>query len=269
MSDRASTTPLLRWAGSKRACLPALRAQVPDSFCRYIEPFAGSACLYFDLAPHTAVLGDFNPHVINFYEQLRISPLEVHRAVAALPRGPEEYYRVRGWRNHELSAFERAVRFFYLNRNCFNGVYRTNRRGEFNVPHGRRTGSVPSEEAVLAAAKQLAGAALRSADFSELLRLAKHGDFVYVDPPYATTSRPVYGEYGYGSFDQSDEQRLLVALRQLTDAGVHVLLSYGDSRLTDQLGPDWRATRMVAARRVAGGLQHRRSSTEVLARNYD
>ena len=114
--------------------LPHLRALIPRSFGNYIEPFAGSACLFFDLGPRSAVLSDLNRELIETYNAVIENSEQIAEALAELPRGKRAYYRVRGLNERDLSTIDRATRFIYLNRFCFNGLYRTNKMGRFNVP---------------------------------------------------------------------------------------------------------------------------------------
>lgn len=159
--------PLLRWAGSKRKLVTLLRLAIPEGVKRYIEPFAGSACLFFATRPGAAVLGDINAELINTYDVVRKHPRRVARIVHAMPRTKRQYYRVREVKPETLTAIERAARFVYLNRNCFNGVYRTDRQGNFNVPMGKKTGRVPTEVEFYRCSVALRNAELRQTDFQE------------------------------------------------------------------------------------------------------
>ena len=136
--------PFLRWAGSKRKQLPVLREYWSNDFDRYVEPFAGSACFFFDAAPKRAILADKNEQLIETFTVARDRAAVVYDRVAAIPRTKETYYRERARNPYAMSPLRRAARFIYLNRNCFNGIFRTNLRGEFNVPFaGGVPGGVP------------------------------------------------------------------------------------------------------------------------------
>ena len=128
--------PCFRWAGSKRSLLPSLLDCVPHSYDRYIEPFAGSACLFFALRPDRAILGDFNVELMQAYRTIAKHPRLIAREVLRLPASQAAYYRIRSLVPNLLTPLHRAVRFAYLNRYCFNGVYRTDRKNRFNVPQG-------------------------------------------------------------------------------------------------------------------------------------
>ena len=265
-----SIRPPLRWAGSKRRILPRLASLVPRTFDRYVEPFAGSAALYFLLRPKAALLGDLNADLIHFYQALSWRPGAVSRAAEQFAIDGSDYYRVRALEPENLSRTMRAARFLYLNRFCFNGVYRTNRDGAFNVPRGTRTGALPCRDELTVVGAMLRNATLVSADFEKCLEQTRAGDFVYIDPPYFTRKGIRPGEYGYGSLGAKDDlERLVSALHRLTSRGVRYLLSYAESRtLVRSLAPSWRGYVRVG-RSVGGATAHRRESREALMANYD
>jgi DNA adenine methylase len=149
-----------------------------DDYYRYVEPFAGSACLFFAIDPRCAVLGDTNAELINAYRALRRAPERLHRRLVAIPREKDFFYRWRSKDPRNLDTETRALRFMYLNHNCFNGIYRTNFEGAFNVPFGSKLSGYPSREDFLACAEILSDVELVSSDFQRTLaRVAKH-DFV-------------------------------------------------------------------------------------------
>jgi DNA adenine methylase len=259
---------ILRWAGSKKRLLPKLMSCIPQSFNSYFEPFAGSACLFFALEPRRATLGDINPALVEAYAVLRAHPIEVYEAISAMPDTEAYYYRIRKFEPSLLAETERAARFIYLNRFCFNGVYRTNVRGEFNVPRGLSTGRIPSREEFLRCASLLQDCTLHAGDFSLSVASAGAGDFVYLDPPYTTSSRPAYGEYGYGSFSSKDFERLAKVAVHLADQGAVVLLSYSEAALSGHHFNDWHCRTVSVKRHVAGFSRHRAIVSEVLLCNH-
>lgn len=259
--------PILRWAGSKRKLLPLLLQAVPPTTTRYIEPFAGSACLFFALKPSAAVLGDVNPHLIDTYQTIRRHPRLVARAAHAIPPSQDYYYRTRAIAPQSLNPVDRAARFLYLNRNCFNGVYRTNRSDAFNVPMGTKTGSLPTEPTLVRCSIALRRATLLSGDFEHTLRTVRAGDFIYLDPPYKLQDRAGYGEYGYGAFTTTDLQRLEPLLTKIHHTNATFVLSYCD---TPELGPlrtKWYTYRLSIQRHVAGFARHRHVVPELLLSN--
>jgi len=265
---KAWSAPFLRWAGSKRQLLPTLmRAWIGGG--TYFEPFAGSACLFFALKPSKAVLGDINKKLMDVYMTVRQHPRLVYRALVQLPSSSEFYYEIRDKDHSSMDPIGRAAAFIYLNRNCFNGVYRTNKEGKFNVPRGRNTGSLPSEALIYRCSIALRASKLLSADFFEVIDGVSRNDFVYLDPPYSTSSRRAYGEYGYGSFEKSDLGRLESALKYIDSVGAKFLLSYADSSDIEPLKKEWNYTRVQVRRNVSGFSSSRRLASEVVISNSD
>jgi DNA adenine methylase len=177
------------------------------------------------------------------------------------------YYRIRDCDVTNLTSIGRAAHFIYLNRYSFNGVFRTNKHGHFNVPKGRNTGSVPSEAQFYRCAFGLRNADLRAADFAECLSDVQRGDFVYLDPPYSTSVRPTYGEYGYGSFENKDLSRLVDCLRQIDAAGAVFLMSYSMTSGIQKEISKWSYLSIPVRRHVAGFSRFRLPVTELLVSN--
>ena len=262
-------SPVFRWAGSKRKLIPILMANTPSHYNRYFEPFAGSACLLFALKPASGVLNDINQDLVDSYDLIRRHPRLLARELHALPRTKREYYRQRSLDTTKIDEFQRAVRFVYLNRYCFNGVYRTNRDGRFNVPRGKRTGKIPEESKFYRCAVGLRNVELRSLDFEACLKDVKRGDFVYLDPPYSTTDRARYGEYGYASFQPIDVPRLVETLKHLDIVGAKFLLSYAGGSYTQDAFSQWHCKTIQVRRHVAGFVDHRTSVCELIVSNYE
>jgi DNA adenine methylase len=265
--QRPWAAPILRWAGSKRQLLPALLERCPTPIARYIEPFAGSACLFFALKPPRAVLGDINHELMLTYRILRTHPRLLARAARCFPDTARTYYSLRSKMPEQLPDLARAARFVYLNRHAFNGVFRLNQKGRFNVPRGRRTGRLPDEASFLRCAIALRGARLITGDFEECLRGVKRGDFVYLDPPYAVAGKRRRGEYGYGAFDTPDLRRLDVALNAIDAAGGTFLLSYADTAAARRVTRSWVRAKIQVRRHVAGFAGKRRTVPELLVTN--
>lgn len=261
-----STDPILRWAGSKRKLLVTLKACAPSRFNRYYEPFVGSGTFFFALAPRAAVLGDINHSLMEALEVLRARPVKLHRVISELPRNKRTYYRVR--RSAPTQKLFRAARFIYLNRLCFNGLYRTNKQNEFNVPYGYDTGECPSLNAFRRAAACLRNAKLVTGDFETVLRLARREDFVYLDPPYVYSARKDRGEYGNGSFSCADIVRLSQALHRLDKKKVLFLLSYLDCEEVHRHLNGWNVRRIPVQRQIASFVSRRVRVSEILVSNY-
>jgi DNA adenine methylase len=260
--------PLIKWAGSKRRILPLLAEHWGQGHRRYVEPFAGSACFFFHLSPTLAVLGDLNGELIDTYGQVRENPEDVYFALASISNDPVTYYRMRAIKPATLPAIQRAARFLYLNRYCFNGLYRTNLSGDFNVPYGgKRSGAIPSFPAFMAASEELRRAELHQGDFDSVLSLVEPGDFVYLDPPYRVKSRRVFREYDGSTFSENDLGRLRAWLERLASRNIRFLVSYAESSEARVLAEGFNTRRVRVRRNIAGFAGDRRVSSELLIFN--
>ena len=258
--------PLLRWAGSKRQLVPVLLNTVPKGYKRYVEPFAGSAALFFALQPASALIADTNCELINFYKVFRRKPTEVLQVVANTPKTKRAYYSLREVSPDSLSSVDRASRFFLLNRLCFNGVYRLNKLGHFNVPMGSKIPPLPQSQDLLRYAYLLRQARIQCSDFSETIASCGEGDFVYADPPYYGARHR--GEYGIHQFSDKDLDRLVVALKGAAKRGARVALSYADSNGLRQRMSGWYEHRVAIRRTVAASTASRAPGFEMLFTSF-
>jgi DNA adenine methylase len=265
----AVCSPFLRWAGSKRRLLHKLTPYWPSSSTRYVEPFAGSAALFFAIQPKAALLSDINGELVKSLATVRNHPREVYAALLRIPRGSRSFYRIRKKPPASFEAVERAARFIYLNRFCFNGLYRTNGRGEFNVPFASaRTGDFPSLENFLRSASMLRRARIVEGDFESVLRdVVRAGDFVYLDPPYAVGNRRVFRQYGPQSFGLADLERLQAVLEEINARGAKFVLSYAWCAEAKRMFSRWSQCRVYTQRNIAGFSRHRRKAAELIVSN--
>ena len=257
MSDHPS--PFVKWAGGKRQLLPALLARTPAlSRGCYHEPFVGGGALFFALhrqgllGKKGARLADVNRDLITSYRVVRDQVEPLLRVLSCHRNTARHYARVRAQDPRRLDPIERTARFLYLNKTCFNGLYRENRQGRFNVPYGRNPRARHCNEAGLrAASAALRGVALEHAPFERVLPLADRGDFVYFDPPYAPLSRTSsfvgYSARGFGAAEQA---RLALVAAALADRGVRVLLSNSTAPLVRRLYGAFRAETVPARRAI-------------------
>jgi DNA adenine methylase len=263
-------TCLLKWPGGKRQLLPEIREHVPASFGRYLEPFVGGGALFFDVFASSglsapAYLGDANAELVTTYKAVRD---DVEAVIAALrpherQHSAEHYYATRAQRLRSESAV--AARMIYLNRTCFNGVYRVNRSGGFNVPIGRYTNPIICDaDNLRACSRALAGAEIACADFASVMAVAKPGDFVYCDPPYFPVSKTGdFTSFTAAGFTPADQERLADCVRQLKRSGVHVLLSNADLPVVRELYEGFEM-RSVKARRNINSKSDRRGAVDEL-----
>jgi DNA adenine methylase len=262
----ATPRPFLKWAGGKGQLLGPLRRHVPKSYRQYFEPFLGGGALFFALRPGRAVLGDVNREIVDCYTAVRD---HVGRLVAALRDHryeAEHYYAVRNTDPAKLPLVERAARTIFLNKTGFNGLYRVNRAGKFNVPFGRYAKpAICDEENLRACSAALANAELVAGDFECVAARAGAGDFVYFDPPYVPLSRTAaFTAYAPGGFDLDAQSRLADFFGKLAERGVRVLLSNSDVPEIRKLYACYRIDTIEAARVINSKATRRGPVRELL-----
>lgn len=267
--SRVPARPILRWAGSKKRALPNLSRHVPKRYNTYIEAFAGSGCLFFHLNPERAVLSDLNKDLIEFYRIICNCSDEVYDLATEISRTKETYYEVREAINREDHPARWAAMFFFLNRNCFNGLFRTNRKGFFNVPFSSsRVPPYPSRSDFVGAASMLSRCALHCIDFEDLIeRFVSEQDFVYLDPPYYQANVKTFREYSAKSFCEDDFGRLVKVLNTINSRGAYFILSYPMSSSLKEVFSDWFLESYGVFRSIAGKAEARRAVPELLVTN--
>jgi DNA adenine methylase len=270
--DRAAG-PIVKWVGGKGKLLPELARRAPTTFHRYFEPFVGGGALFFHLAPRAAVLSDTNAELVGCYRAVQSNVEAVVTALARhRERHSEEYfYAVReGWNEGKLrTSAERAAAFIYLNKTCYNGLWRVNSRGLFNVPAGRYVNpGILDAERLRAASSVLRAATLQVAPFEAVLADARRGDFVYFDPPYHPVSATAdFTSYTAEGFGTDDQERLAETFARLDDRGCAVMLSNSDTPFTRRLYARWRVERVLCARAVNSRADRRGAVGELLVTN--
>lgn len=239
---RLALAPLLPWPGGKRWLLPRLLELVPWDVRRYYEPFFGGGALFLALRPTTATISDRNAALMECYAAVRDHPAEIARILRSLPRDRESYLRIRA--SLPQGEPERAARLIYLTTLAFNGIYRVNRSGRFNVPYGGRTYDDLGSEAFLRShAEALAGVEIKSGDFEDAVAGAGSGDFVYLDPPYTVThSNNGFLRYNDRLFSWKDQQRLADVAQSLSREGCTVVVSNASHDSILALYPSFRPT---------------------------
>lgn len=271
----SGATPIIKWAGGKRQLLPEIQARVPKSFHTYHEPFLGGAAVFFALEPHKAVLSDINEELINLYRVLQQHPHELFEHLQT-HRVSQDYFMAlrqldRTSAYQQLSSLERASRFIYLNKTCFNGLYRVNSRGHFNVPYGHyKNPQLATLENLLACSRLLQGVELVHASFHKSLTRPQAKDFVYLDPPYIPLSATAsFTSYAKEGFSLNDQQALALLCQDLDAKGVYFLLSNSDTPLTHELFKNFQMDVVQAKRAISASGANRQKVTEVLVRNYN
>lgn len=268
--------PLFRWVGGKQQLVTRLTRFLPADFRarRYVEPFAGAASLFFRLAPKTAILTDANGDLIDCYRAVRDRPQAVARALARHRRlsSASHYYDTRAAYNtlrKRPASASQAARFIYLNRTCFNGIYRVNRVGLFNVPYGRKEPPIlPDLEWLSRASETLRRARLEVCDFRQALRQPRSNDFVYLDPPYPPLNGTAFfTHYTCQRFSDDDQRALAEVFASLDRAGARVLMSNADTDLIRGLYAGHHVTPLEVTRYVTSSHKKHRVG-EVVVTNY-
>jgi DNA adenine methylase len=222
--------PFLKWVGGKTQLLPNLLEMIPKYTGRYHEPFVGGGALFFEHAPKDAIISDLNQELIDCYAAIRDEPAAVIRALKKHKYEKEHYYIIRSQSPFRMSTARRAARMIYLNRAGFNGLYRVNSKGEFNVPFGRHANPmICDEENLTACSAALHGVDIRCEPFESVLSNAESGDFVYFDPPYIPISDTAFfTAYEKSGFGMENQARLADVFDTLAARGVFALLSNAD-----------------------------------------
>jgi len=269
--------PFLKWVGGKRQLLPAILPRVPETIGTYFEPFVGGGAVVFAVQPEAPVLNDANPDLIEVYSVIRDDLPALIDALRGHVNTSEHFYAVREWdrdsaRFASLTAPERAARLIYLNKTCYNGLYRVNAAGRFNTPFGNYTKPNIVDEPVLRAVGAYlrgADARLMSGDYAASLASARDGDFVYLDPPYDPVSTTAnFTGYIQGGFGRAEQVRLRETCDALDARGVRFLLSNSATDFIRAEYADYTIDLVQATRAVNSKASGRGPIDEVLVRNF-
>ena len=260
----------LKWSGSKLKLLPDLQTRMPEKYNRYFEPFIGSGVLYFATLPDDAVISDVNRNLINCYKAIRddvrkvISFLQIHEKL----HDRDHYYLVRD-SFASCCRFENAARLIYLNKTCFNGLYRENSKGAFNVPMGDyKNPLICDGELLHQISYLLKRSEIYCSSFDSVLDMAIEGDFIYFDPPYYPVSQTAkFTNYSKYDFNPYDQIRLANTCRKLDRMGVRWMLSNSDCDAVKELYSGFRIE-IVTTHRSIGNAASRGRTNETLIRNY-
>lgn len=279
MIDGVSSGPFVKWIGGKGSLLPQLTPLFPDDVSerRHVELFVGGGALFFARRPQHAILTDVNDRLIRTYHAVRDSVDEVIERLttfAASHAGDPQvtYYAARErFNNDELSIPELAAHFIYLNKTCFNGLYRENKKGAFNAACGTYKNPAIADWATLrSASRALAGVAIEATTFEVAAERCGSCDFVYLDPPYEPVSRTAsFTAYGAGGFDRDDQRRLASVFRWLDDRGCKVMLSNSDVPFIRELYEGFHIDTVQCRRAINCKGTARGYVSELVVRNYN
>jgi DNA adenine methylase len=272
-SNPGLSRPFLKWVGGKRRLIPQFKKYIPKTFKAYYEPFLGGGSVFFHLLPKSAILTDINQCLINTYCAVRD---DVNSLIELLwehqenhQQSPQNYYyKIRA--EKMATPLEKAARFIYLNKTCFNGLYRVNNSGEFNVPLGSyKNPKICSTELLISASKQLKNAIIETKPFTHVLDGATAGDFVYFDPPYHPISATSnFTSYSCGGFSEKNQLELRDTFKKLAEKDVKVMLSNSDCPFIKEIYAGFNIHKIWAGRSINSHTDKRGKISEVLITNY-
>ncbi len=272
-------TPVLKWAGGKRQLINEIEKRLPSSFNKYYEPFVGGGALFMHLKCNKTILGDISVELINVYKQIKDAPIALMKCLDELEEShkssPEEhFYKIRGLDRENyfnyLSDVYKASRTMYLNKSCFNGLYRVNKQGHFNVPFNKKDVINTYDRTNILNLSDFLNkkdVELYCMDFETICATAKKGDFVYFDPPYDLLKKDTFNSYTKESFGVEEQKRLSDLFKKLDQKGCYVMLTNHNTELINELYKDF-SIDVVSAKRMINSNAKNRKGEEVIVYNY-
>lgn len=273
--------PVVKWVGGKRQLLPEIKKYSPKKYNTYFEPFVGGGAVLFELQPKNAIVNDINKELINLYSVIQNNVddlIEKLSDTESYSNTSDCYYRVRELyrepqKYNKMTGVDRAARILYLNKTCYNGLYRVNSMGEFNSPFGSyKNPNIINSITLKAVSKYFNESNIKflNGDFEKTVKTAKKDDFVYFDPPYAPISKTSnFTGYNENGFGENEQIRLKELCDTLDKKGVKFLLSNSDCEFIRELYKDYNIVTIKAKRTINSNANNRGAISEVLIRNYE
>lgn len=276
--SNSSIAPFVKWAGGKRQLIPQIRDRMPEKYNDYYEPFVGGGAVIFDLLPANALINDINKALINTYRTICNEPDAFLKEVNRLDNdmwedGKKYYYSIREHYNDKLMRSEYGVElaalFVFINKHCFNGLYRVNGKGLFNVPYNNSRRVSVDEDVIMATSKYLKGLTIIDGDFEQACKNARKGDFVFIDSPYAPLNPTSFESYTKEGFDIESHKRLAKLYDELTARGCYCMLTNHNTELINELygNKDYKID-VVSVKRMINSDASNRVGKEVIICNY-
>ena len=276
--SNSNVAPFVKWAGGKRQLLPQIKQRMPEKYNKYYEPFVGGGAVIFELLPAYALINDINKALINAYKQICNEPKAFLKAVNKLDMkiwedGKAYYYSLREHYNNKLKKaeydVELAALFVFINKHCFNGLYRVNGKGLFNVPYNNSRRTSVDEKAIMETSKYLQGVTIIDGDFEVACKAAKKDDFVFLDSPYAPLNPTSFASYTEEGFDIESHKRLAKLFDELTARGCYCMLTNHNTELINELyGNKSYKIDVVSVKRMINSDASNRVGEEVIICNY-
>ena len=276
--SNSSVAPFVKWAGGKRQLIPQIRERMPEKYNDYYEPFVGGGAVIFDLLPANALINDINKALINTYRIICNESDAFLKEVNRLDNdmwedGKKYYYSIREHYNDKLMRseydVEMAALFVFINKHCFNGLYRVNGKGLFNVPYNNSRRVSVDEDVIIATSEYLRGVTIIDGDFEQACKNAKKGDFVFIDSPYAPLNPTSFESYTKEGFDIESHKRLAKLYDELTARGCYCMLTNHNTELINELygNKDYKID-VVSVKRMINSDASNRVGEEVIICNY-
>lgn len=276
--NNSSAAPFVKWVGGKRQLLMQIKDRIPKEYNRYFEPFVGGGAVVFALAPKNVWINDINEALINSYLQIRDTPEDFLKIIDKIDRGmwedgKEYYYSIREKYNKKLLNrefdTELAAIFVFLNKHCFNGLYRVNSKGLFNVPYNNSRRGSYDKDSILAVSKNLQGMKITVGDFEKASIEASEGDFIFFDSPYAPLNSTSFEAYTKEGFDIESHKRLAALYDKLTNKGVFCMLTNHNTEFINELyGRKGYRMDIVSVKRMINSDATKRTGEEIIICNY-
>lgn len=268
--------PVLKWVGGKRQLLPEIKKYIPESFNTYIEPFIGGGAVLFEIQPKKAIINDINNELTNVYNVIKTNPTQLIEILKSYKNDEITYYTIRNLDRDntydKINDIDKAARTIYLNRTCFNGLYRVNSKGQNNVPYGKyKNPTICDKDNInnLSIFLNNNSIEIKNTDFINILNLANENDFIYLDPPYdPLTNTSSFVSYNKNGFDKEDQRRLKESCDNLTKRKVKFLLSNSSTEFIKELYKDYQIIEIDAKRNISATTKGRKNVKEVLIKNY-
>lgn len=263
--------PFLKWAGGKTQLLTELHKHVPNNFNKYIEPFIGGGAMFFSLNPKESIISDSNEELIITYRQVKEDVENVIEHLETFEHSEEFYYNIRSLNPNELEHSYRAARLIYLNKTCFNGLYRVNKKGQFNVPYGKGNGSFLNEEVLRNASEFLAETTIIKGDYLDVLtEFATEGDFIFLDPPYYPVGKySDFKRYTKEFFYHEDQVQLKQEFDRLVNMGCMVVLTNSDHEVILDLYSDYDIVIFETRRMISSNSKTRTGKDIIVVGGYE
>lgn len=275
---KTEIVPFVKWAGGKRQLLSKIQERIPENYNHYFEPFVGGGAVFFGTQPSKALINDINKALINTYQRICDSPKEFLSEVNKIDSemwedGKQYYYTIREHYNDKLMKseydVELAALFVFLNKHCFNGLYRVNGKGLFNVPYNNSRRVSVNGDSIIEISKYLQGITIIDGDFEDACRDARKGDFVFLDSPYAPLNPTSFESYTKEGFDIESYKRLAKLYDELTTRGCYCMLTNHNTDLINELyGNKGYKIDVVSVRRMINSDASNRVGEEVIICNY-